>query len=76
MPSRLGARKAAAQRLVAKGVIRSVDEYLSRLIDGERWCSDCQQMHPREMMGRDAYRLGGRAGRCRRKGRTKGDTAR
>lgn len=64
MPSRLGARKAAAAKL---GL--SVEAYLNRLADGDRWCADCRSWHPREMMARDGGRPGGRAGRCRYKGR-------
>jgi len=60
VPSRLGARKAAAIRMGIDPLL-----YLNMLADGNRWCSDCKDWHPREMMVRDGYRNGGRGGHCR-----------
>jgi hypothetical protein len=39
--------------------------YRARVAAGEKWCTDCQEWHPREAFGRDRSQRSGLARRCK-----------
>lgn len=61
MGSALGCRKVAAPKA---GM--SLEDYISRVESGQKWCTGCKEWHSREAFGADASRADGLAAQCLR----------